>query len=149
MQRAEILSSNRRICPVRKHLAWWQDWEFTNDLLLHPQRPILEEVCITAGADCETFETVVEIRCLVRNRLDTDLPCAKIHAVIIDEFGIVMNRPNTRIWTRVTDLAAHDTQVAQLIWQQECPAQSYHLVLRLEDTHGNLIDVVSGDFVIG
>lgn len=149
MNQQGTLEQTSRSYPVQKRLSWWRDWEATNDLLLHPNRPELQNVTVTAALHPETLDTVVEIQCQIRNLSDRGLQNVQLHAVIVDEFGIIMTRSTERLWTRVDNLDAHTVQNACLAWYHECPDQNYHLMLRLEDTDGELLDVASGDFVLG
>lgn len=137
-----------RSYPMQKRLSWWPDWEFTNDLLLHPERPRLTDVNIVAAADPESFETVVEIQFRVHNLTNEILYNARAYAIIIDDFGVLLTRPDTRISTVIDPLFAQENTTATIRWPQANAAQSYHLLLRLEDSHGNLLDVISGDFVL-
>jgi len=149
MSQQSTLEQTSRSYPIQKRLAWWRDWEATNDLLLHPQRPVLENVTVTAALHPETFDTVVDIQCQVRNLTHQDLQHVQLHAVIVDDFGIIMTRAEKRVWTRLETLNAHDTRDTLLAWQHDHADQSFHLLLRLEDANGELLDVVAGDFVIG
>ena len=53
-----------------------------------------------------------------------------------------------RLWTRIDNLDARDVQSVCLAWHHECPDHNYHLMLRLEDAEGELLDLASGDVVL-
>ncbi len=138
----------RRTPPVQRHLSWWRDWEATNDLLLNPHRPVLQDVTVTAALHPTTLDTMVEIQCQVKNRSDRDLRDAQLHAVIVNESGLIMTRSQERLWTRVDNIDAHNAKSACFAWCHEYPDDNYHLMLRLEDADGELIDLASGDLVL-
>lgn len=131
-----------------QHLSWWPDWEFTNDLLLHPQRPRLTEITLAATAEPLTMDTVLEIQFKVENRSPRAQDDLRVYAVILDGVGIILTRGHAEAMTKVNAIAAGQSQNERIVWRQDSYAQSYHLLLVLEDSSGNLTDVVSGDYVV-
>ncbi|MFC1761704.1 hypothetical protein ACFL6U_06455 [Planctomycetota bacterium] len=135
-------------CRPKKHLAWWPDWEFTNDLLLDPKRPRLSDISLTAEEDLFTTETIIDICLTVENTGDHDLADLRINAVILDDFGMIMTKSATRLTAAVDTLTAHSRHSHNIAWQRDCPKQAYNLVLVLEDNSGNMLDVISGEFTL-
>ena len=131
-----------------KHLSWWPDWEFTNDLLLRPERPRLIDVALVARNATLSMDTVLEITFNVQNLSRYQQSELRVYAVVLDTMGILLTRGHAEAMTGLGALAPGQTQAGCITWQQTCPTQSYHLLLILEDEAGTMIDVVSGDYVL-